>query len=215
MDFKNCCSQTFYLLGVIGIGFSFLLLNMEELYFKCDTEWRNWLHIHHHDVDGVYLIFYKIDHEMPSMRWEEAVRVALCYGWIDSTVKSLGDGKRRQYFCPRKPNSVWSRVNKLHIEELMNLGLMHQSGLQAIANAKKNGSWTALDQVEEGIVPEDLQKAFDRNKVAYLNFKSFTQGQRKSYLYWLNQAKRPDTRNRRIIEIVELCHQGIKSRDSR
>ena len=152
---------------------------------------------------------------MPSMRWEEAVRVALCYGWIDSTVKSLGNGKRRQYFCPRKPNSVWSKVNKDHLKELEADGLIHESGYKAIEVAKANGSWVALDDVENGVVPKDLQKSFNKNKKAWNNFQSFTQGQRKSYLYWLKQAKREETRNKRIAEIISLCEQGIKSRNTR
>ncbi len=184
-----------------------------EHYFKNDAEWRDWLHENHTVSDGIYLILYKVDHEMESMRWEEAVRVALCYGWIDSTVKSLGDGKRRQYFCPRKPKSVWSKVNKNHIKELIKNGLMHKSGLATINVAKKNGSWTALDNVENGIVPKDLQKAFDLNKLALGNFKNFTHGQRKSYLYWLHQAKREETRQKRIKEIIHLCEANIKSRN--
>ena len=146
------------------------------------------------------------------MRWEEAVKVALCYGWIDSTVRSLGDGKRKQYFCPRKPKSTWSKVNKDYIKELKSNGLMHKSGLDAIEIAKENGSWTELDDVENGIVPEDLQKAFGHNTTAHKNFKSFTKGQRKSYLYWLKQAKRQETRNKRISEIVSLSEKNIKYR---
>ncbi|MEO0528475.1 MAG: YdeI/OmpD-associated family protein, partial [Bacteroidota bacterium] len=141
-----------------------------------------------------------------------AVRVALCYGWIDSTVKSLGDGKRRQYFCPRKPKSVWSKVNKKHIQELKAAGLMHKTGLALINAAKKDGSWTALDDVENGVVPEGLKKAFDQNPMAFENFQNFTKGQRKSYLYWLNQAKRQETREKRIAEIIKLCAANIKAR---
>ena len=124
------------------------------------------------------------------MRWEEAVKVALCYGWIDSTVRSLGDGKRKQYFCPRKPKSTWSKVNKDYIKDLLDNGLMHQSGLKAIEIAKENGSWTVLDDAENGVVPEDLQKAFKKRPNAHTNFQNFTVGQRKGYLMWLNQAKR-------------------------
>lgn len=187
---------------------------LTEHYFSSDAEWREWLHENHATTDGIHLIFFAVDHHMDSMRWEEAVRVALCYGWIDSTVKSLGDGKRRQYFCPRKPKSTWSKVNKDHIEELMAEELMHQSGLDAIQLAKENGSWTVLDDVENGVVPDDLQKAFKKNKKAYQNFQGFTRGQRKSYLYWLNQAKREDTRQKRIEEIISLSEQNIKSRNT-
>ncbi|TXN35309.1 hypothetical protein FVB32_12035 [Flagellimonas hymeniacidonis] len=184
-----------------------------EIYFKNDKEWRVWLHENHQASSGIHVIMYKIEHEMPSMRWEEAVRVALCYGWIDSTVKSLGDGKRRQYFCPRKPKSVWSRVNKNHLEELIASDLMHESGLKVIEIAKKNGSWSALDDVENEIVPEDLKASFDKNPTAFENFQNFTRGQRKSYLYWLNQAKREETRQKRITEIVTLCNNNIKTRN--
>ncbi|WP_299536076.1 YdeI family protein [Ulvibacterium sp.] len=187
--------------------------DIQQLYFKNDTEWRNWLQENHSKSDGIHLIFYTVAHEKDSMRWEEAVRVALCYGWIDSTVKSLGDGKRRQYFCPRKPKSVWSKINKDHINELISKGLMHGSGLKKIEMAKEDGSWTALDDVENGVVPPDLQKAFNRNSKAFDNYQNFTRGQRKSYLYWLNQAKREETRKKRIKEIIRLCRANIKSRD--
>ena len=111
-----------------------------ELYFESDKEWRTWLHHNHETCEGVYIILYKVDHEIKSMRWEDAVKVALCYGWIDSTVKSLGDGKRRQYFCPRKSKSVWSKLNKTYIRELTDMGLMHSSGQAKIQQAMDNGS---------------------------------------------------------------------------
>lgn len=189
--------------------------DIKEIYLKTDAEWRAWLSKNYSNAEGIYLIFYKIAHQMPSMRWEEAVRVALCYGWIDSTVKSLGNGKRRQYFCPRKPKSVWSRVNKEHLKELELAGLIDESGFKSIKVAKENGSWTALDNVENGIIPDALQKAFDKDPIAFKNYQSYTRGQRKSYLYWLNQAKREDTRQRRITEIISMCKKGIKSRNSR
>ena len=186
---------------------------LEEHYFKSDNQWREWLNHNHATSRGVYLIFYKIEHENDSMRWEEAVKVALCYGWIDSTVKSLGNGKRRQYFTPRNHKSVWSALNKKYIEELKASGLMHKSGLEIIESAKKNGSWTALDDVENGIVPEDLQTEFDKNLIAYENYQNFSPSYRKSYLYWLNQAKRETTRAKRISEIIQLCKKNIKSRN--
>ncbi len=188
---------------------------IEEHYFKNDAEFRAWLHENHSTSQGIYLIFYTVAHENDSMRWEEAVRVAICYGWIDSTVKSLGQGRRRQYFCPRNPKSVWSKVNKNNIKELQAGGLMHRIGNAAINVAKKNGSWTALDEVENGVVPNDLQEAFNNCPSAFKNYQSFTRGQRKSFLYWLNQAKRVETRQKRIAEIIELCGQNIKSRGIR
>ncbi|MRH99988.1 hypothetical protein GH721_05510 [Kriegella sp. EG-1] len=189
--------------------------NSKEYYFKDQSEFRKWLHNNHMQTEGIFLIFYKVEHEMESMRWEEAVRVALCYGWIDSTVKSLGNGKRRQYFCQRKAKSVWSKINKDHIKDLKAKKLMHKSGLNSIKLAKSNGSWNALDDVERGVIPLELQTAFDKNPLAYSNFKNFSRSQRKSYLYWLNQAKRDITKEKRISEIIKLCARNIKSRDSR
>ena len=187
-------------------------MELPELYFKTDKTWREWLHENHKTSNGVYLIFYKITHENDSMRWEEAVKVALCYGWIDSTVKSLGNGKRRQYFTPRNPKSVWSALNKSYVEELIAENLMHKNGLKTIEIAKQNDSWTALDNVENGIIPEDLQFEFNNNPEAFTNYNSFAPSYRKSYLYWLNQAKREATRKKRITEIIQLCANNIKSR---
>jgi len=188
---------------------------IDSHYFKTDNEWREWLYDNHDTSDGIFLIFYKVEHPKPSMRWEEAVKVALCYGWIDSTVKSLGDGKRRQYFSRRNAKSVWSALNKKYIEQLKSENLMHQSGLKAIEIAKKNGSWTALDDVENGVIPKELQLAFDKNPKAFENYNNFSPSYRKNYLYWLNQAKREGTREKRIAEIISLCERNIKSRSTR
>jgi len=184
----------------------------EELYFKNDIEWREWLLKNYISSEGIYLIFYKVVNKEASMRWEEAVKVALCFGWIDSTVKSLGDGKRKQYFCKRNPKSVWSALNKKHIKALLANNLMHKNGLEIIKIGKQNGSWSALDTVENGIISEDLQQAFDKNKTAFSNYQNFAPSYRKSYLYWLHQAKRETTRKNRIIEIIRLCDENIKSR---
>jgi len=184
-----------------------------ELYFKNDVEWRNWLHQNHAKSNGIYLIFYKVESKHPSMRWEEAVKVALCYGWIDSTVKKLDEEKRRQYFCPRKPKSVWSKLNKTYIIDLIKSNLMHKSGLKSIETAKQNGSWVALDDVENGIIPDDLKKAFQKFPIAFKNYEKFAKSYRKNYLYWLHQAKKQETRKNRIKEIIRLCKANIKTRD--
>ncbi|MFD2727040.1 YdeI/OmpD-associated family protein [Hyunsoonleella rubra] len=188
--------------------------DLPELYFERDADWYDWLLRNHTKIDGVYLIFYKLEMNIPTMRWEEAVKVALCFGWIDSTVKSLGNGRRRQYFCPRNPKSTWSALNKKYIEEPEQLGLIHESGYQMIELAKTTGTWSAMDDVENGIIPEDLQKAFDKNERAFENYQNFSKGYRKSYLSWLRSAKRETTRQKRISEIIRLCHENIKSRDS-
>ena len=183
-----------------------------ELYFRNKEEWRDWLAKHHDSYPAVYLTFYKVELKIPGMRWEDAVKVALCHGWIDGKVKSLGNGKRKQYFCPRNPKSAWSKLNKKHVRELIEKELMHESGLKKVELAKQNGSWYSLDNVENGIIPKDLQNAFDKDKAAFKNYKRFSRTYQKSYLYWLNQAKRDETRKKRIQQIIELCAKNIKSR---
>lgn len=181
-------------------------------YFKNQAEWRLWLHENHSKSKGVYLVFYKVNSEFESMRWEEAVQVAICYGWIDSTVRKIDDHKRKQMFTPRKDKSVWSKLNKTYIEKLLKENLIHESGLAKIEIAKQNGSWISLDDVEDLKMPKDLEIAFEKNSIAFENYKNFSPSYRKSYLYWLNQAKREATREIRIIEIIRLCEQNLKSR---
>lgn len=183
-----------------------------ELYFKNSSEWREWLDANHAICVGIHLIFYKVDSIHESMRWEEAVQVALCYGWIDSTVRKIDDEKRKQQFGPRKDKSVWSKVNKSYIEKLHKDGLIHTSGYAKIATAKANGSWESIDGVESLTIPEDLQQAFQENELAHSNYLAFSPSYRKNYLYWLHQAKREATRQARITAIIDLCAQNIKSK---
>ena len=187
--------------------------NKEHHYFKNAKEWREWLHENHNKSAGIYLIFYRVGSEFESMRWEEAVQVAICYGWIDSTVKKMDEERRRQIFSPRKDKSVWSKLNKTYIERLLKENLIHESGLAKIEIAKNNGSWSSLDAVEDLIMPEDLKAAFEIDSIAFENYKNFSPSYKKSYLYWLNQAKREETRNNRIAEIIKLCNQNKKSRE--
>lgn len=184
-----------------------------ELYFPKRSQWREWLLRNHATTPhGVDLIFYRVNSKQPSMKWTEAVQEALCFGWIDSTVKKIDNDKRRQYFCPRKCKSSWSKVNKQHIEELERDGLLHESGRVKIEEAKLDGSWSNLDDVEEGIVPDDLRAAFEQHPEALKNFKAFAKSYRKSYLRWLNGAKREATRQKRIEEILRCCAENKKKR---
>ncbi len=98
------------------------------------------------------------------------------------------------------------------IKELIKNGLMHESGLAKIEAAKKDGSWTILDDVENLVIPKDLQDAFDSNGIAFKNYQNFSKTYKKAYLYWLNQAKRQETREKRIQQIIKLCERNIKSR---
>lgn len=185
---------------------------IQELYFERDTDWYDWLLKNHMRNESVYLIFYKLEMNVPTMRWEDAVKVALCFGWIDSTVKSLGNGKRKQYFCKRNPKSYWSALNKSYISALEKTDLIHDSGYQSIKIAQQNGSWTALDSVENLIIPKDLQIAFKRNPKAFEHYQNFSKSYKKAYLYWLYSAKRKTTKQKRVLEIIRLCEANLKSR---
>ncbi len=187
-------------------------MERQELHFKNRKTWRRWLHKNHNTSKGIYVILYKVASPNHNMRWEEAVQEALCYGWIDSTVKNIDHEKRKQLFTPRKPKSVWSKLNKKHIKELIANSLMQESGLKKIEQAKIDGSWITLDDVENLVIPENLQKAFDKNPKAFQNYMAFSKTYKKGYLYWLNQAKREETKAKRIVEIITFCEKNIKSR---
>lgn len=187
-------------------------LEKELHYFKNADQWRAWLHEYHDRSKGIDLVFYRVGSGLESMRWEEAVQVALCYGWIDSTVRKIDEQRRKQTFTPRKDKSVWSKLNKTYIEQLSASNLIHESGLKKIETAKQNGSWESLDAVESHTMPEDLEAAFKKNKKALENFENFSPSYRKSYLYWLNQAKRTETRLARIQSIIAYCEKNIKAR---
>ncbi len=186
--------------------------NENHFYFKNTHEWRSWLKENHDSSTGIYLIFYKVKSTTESMRWEEAVKVALCFGWIDSTVKKLDNERRRQYFSPRNHKSAWSKLNKTYIKDLIDNNLMHSAGLAKIEIAKKNGSWTSLDDVENLVIPPELQKEFNKKPMAFENYQNFSKSYKKGYLYWLNTAKREETRKKRIKEIISLCEKNIKSK---
>ena len=146
------------------------------------------------------------------MRWEDAVKVALCYGWIDSKVQKIDNERRKQYFTKRKPKSAWSKLNKSYIHILTEKRLMNPCGLEIVETAKLDGSWYLLDDVDKLIIPTDLKKAFDDNIIAFNNYQNFAPSYRRAYLYWLIQAKKEGTRNKRIDEIIRLCSLNKKTR---
>jgi uncharacterized protein YdeI (YjbR/CyaY-like superfamily) len=177
--------------------------------YACDRQaWRNWLTEYHLTTRGVWLIYYKVKSSKPSIQYDEAVKEALCFGWIDSKVKSLDDERYQQIFTPRKPKSVWSKLNKTYIEELTENGLMTEAGLTKIKLAKQDGSWYSLDNIEALIVPDDLRQALELNAVAEQNFKAFSNSLKKNILFWLDSAKRIETRLNRIEKIVASAAQN-------
>lgn len=166
-------------------------------------EWRNWLIENHQQSHGVWLIYYKVKSQKPSIRYSDAVREALCFGWIDSKIKSLDEERYQQIFTPRKPKSVWSKLNKQYVKELIEQDLITEAGFKAIEIAQQNGSWTALDAVEALIIPKDLQQALTQNKTAALNFEKLNNSKKKNILFSISNAKRPQTRVNRIHKTID------------
>ncbi len=165
--------------------------------------WRNWLYENHQNCQGVWLIYYKVASGKPSIRYQEAVQEALCFGWIDSQIKSLDEERYKQIFTPRKPKSVWSKLNKQYVQELIEQNLMTEAGIEKIKIAQENGSWTALDQVEALVVPDDLKRSLEQNSIASKNFKNFSNSTKKSILFWISNAKRTQTRANRIQKTID------------
>lgn len=168
-------------------------------------EWRQWLQEHHDKKQSVWLVQYRKKSNVPSITWSEAVDEALCFGWIDSTARTINAEQFMQFFTRRKPKSVWSKINKEKVDRLMEQNLIAPAGLAVIEIAKQNGSWTILDEVEEVIIPHDLQIEFNNHSGSSDYFLSLSRSVRKAILQWLVLAKRPETRLKRIKEIAELA----------
>ncbi|WPP52938.1 YdeI/OmpD-associated family protein [Catalinimonas niigatensis] len=177
--------------------------------------WRQWLEENHATEKSVWLIIYKKESGVPSVYYPEAVEEALCFGWIDSKANKRDAQSYYLYFAQRKPKSKWSKVNKVKVEKLLQQGLMAPAGLETIELAQRNGSWTALDEVEKLMVPDDLQLAFDKNKMAYENWQKFPPSTRRGILEWILNAKRPETRQKRIEETLAQAARNIRANQYR
>jgi uncharacterized protein YdeI (YjbR/CyaY-like superfamily) len=183
----------------------------EMFYPKNRRVWRKWLEKHHASSSGIWLMYYKKHTGQPTVSYDESVEEALCFGWIDSKPAKLDDERHLLYFCPRKPKSVWSKLNKSRLERLLEAGLMAPAGLLAIEVAKKNGAWTAIDASENMLEPDDLVMQLERNSRALEFWRQFPPGVRKTILQWILSAKRPETRAKRIEETVRLAAENVRS----
>lgn len=168
-------------------------------------QWRAWLKKNHARSPGVWLAFYKKASGKPTVQYDESVEEALCYGWIDSLMKPVDEQRYRQLFTPRKPGSKWSAPNKDRVERMVAAGLMTEVGMEKIRAAKRDGSWATADASDSLIVPPDLRKALGRNEKTRAGFEKMPPGRRKQLLAWIYDAKRPETRARRITQAVEVA----------
>lgn len=183
--------------------------NSKELFYpSTKQEWRAWLHENHDKKQSVWLVCYKKKSNIPSVPWGDSVDEALCYGWIDSVRKTLDGDRYIQFFSKRKVGSTWSKVNKAKVEKFIADGTMMPAGFASIELAKQNGSWNILDEVEELIVPNDLEEAFNHKAGSKDYFLGLSKSVKKAMLQWIVLAKRPETRQKRIEEIAELAGEG-------
>jgi len=188
------------------------LASLEQVYVADRAAWRRWLATHHDTSPGIWLVFDKKSSRPDRLAYVAAVEEALCYGWIDSTVRTIDDTRYVQLMTPRKAKSTWARTNKARVERLIAEGLMAEAGLASIERAKANGSWESLDGVESLVVPDDLEKALRARPAASKNFGAFAPSARKGYLHWISQAVRAETRAKRIAHVVELAEAKQKTR---
>jgi uncharacterized protein YdeI (YjbR/CyaY-like superfamily) len=180
----------------------------ERFHPETRAQWRAWLAEHHATRDGVWLVFWRQQSGRTGPTYEDAVQEALCFGWIDSKPAKLDQDRTMLRFSPRKRGSGWARTNKVRIEQLIRDGLMTEAGLAKIEEARRDGSWTSLDAVEAMIVPDDLAAAFAAQPGAREHWDGYPPSVRKAVLQWIAQAKRPETRARRVTETARLAARG-------
>lgn len=185
---------------------------LEQVYVADRSAWRRWLAKHHARSPGIWLVFDKKSSRPERLAYAAAVEEALCFGWIDSTVRTLDDARYVQLMAPRKPKSTWSRTNKDRVERLIAQGLMAAPGHASIERAKANGSWASLDAVEALVVPDDLASALGAHPGATANFAAFSPSARKGYLHWISRAVRAETRAHRVAHVARFAASNQKSR---
>lgn len=172
--------------------------------------WRTWLTQNHQHAVTIWVAVSKKNADRPTLSQSEAVDEALCYGWIDGTARSLDGQYFLQSFSRRKPRSAWSKINKEKISRFEKAGRMAQPGLDSIAVAKENGYWSILDEVEALVLPVDLTKALRKQPSAKSFFNALARSHKKRLLQWIVLAQRPETRAKRIEEIVLAAAEGRK-----
>jgi uncharacterized protein YdeI (YjbR/CyaY-like superfamily) len=179
--------------------------------FASKKKWSDWLATQHDKSIGLWLKLSKKDSGIKSITYEEALEVALCYGWIDGQKKGFDAHYWLQKFTPRGPKSIWSKINTEKVERLIASGEMKPAGLKAMEAAKKDGRWAVAYASQKNIsIPEDFQAALDKNKKAKTFFGTLKSAERYSFLFRIHHAKKPETRAKRILQFVEMLERGEK-----
>ncbi|MGZ4290485.1 MAG: YdeI/OmpD-associated family protein [Gaiellaceae bacterium] len=173
--------------------------------------WRRWLEQNHATAKGVWVVTRRKRAGAPRLDYDALVEEALCFGWVDSREQPLDNEWLMQLIRPRRPGSAWARSNKERIARLEQAGVMADAGRRVVEAAKADGSWSRYDSAEALEIPADLESALAANAPAARNFAAFTDAARRTILRWLIDAKRPETRAKRIDETVRLAALNEKA----
>jgi len=177
--------------------------------FESQQKFADWLAKHHNQSDGVWLKLAKKGSDLPSVTYDEAVETALCYGWIDGQKQGFDEKFWLQKFTPRRSKSIWSKINREKAEKLIASGRMQPAGLAAAELAKQDGRWQAAYDSQKTItVPDDFQAELDKNPKAKAFFETLTSAKRYSFLFRIQTAKKPQIREKRIRQFVEMLERS-------
>ena len=179
--------------------------------FRSRQELRDWLHANHATADTFWLVSFKKHVTDRYVPYGEIVEELLCYGWIDSRTRRLDEDRTMYLVAPRKPGSSWSASNKKRVAKLEKNGLMTPAGREKIDAARRDGSWSHLDDIENLVIPDDLLNALQENETAQKEFDAFNKSAKKVILLWIKTAKRSETRAKRVSETVRLAAKGLKA----
>jgi uncharacterized protein YdeI (YjbR/CyaY-like superfamily) len=185
--------------------------NLPHIEVKSRAEWRKWLSKNYKTSGSIWLVTYKKAIGKWHVPAAEIAEEALCFGWVDSLPRKFDDERSMLLLAPRKPRSAWSKINKQRAERMIAEGRMHASGLAVIEAAKASGTWTKLDGIEAMKIPPDLAAAFAKDKQAASLFEAFPRSVKRAILEWIIQAKKPETRAKRVAETVKLAAQNIRA----
>jgi uncharacterized protein YdeI (YjbR/CyaY-like superfamily) len=187
------------------------LKEAEQLAIDSRAQWRRWLTRHHTRPTGIWLVTWKKASGGAHVPYGDIVEEALAFGWIDSKPRALDEQRTMLWLAPRKAGTGWSAPNKARIERMASLGMLHAAGIAKIDAAKRDGSWTRLDAVEQLVVPPDLATALKRRPPASKHFDAFPRSAKRAILEWIEQAKRTETRAKRIDETASLAQENKRA----
>lgn len=187
------------------------MAELKKVFFENTSELRSWLERNFDKSESVWLVKWKKGLGKSYISYDEMVDELMCFGWIDSLPKNLDDQKTMHRISPRNPKSNWSGLNKERIRRLTKTGKMTPSGLKVIEQAKINGTWNFLDDVEQLMIPSDLEEALNNDSNARYYFDRFPDSSKRNILEWIKNAKQDSTREKRISETVAKAAQNIKA----